>query len=292
MGGCGMTPHNIVVEVDEHCSVNVGSSKRVHDLRLAVAEQKKIAPHEVEVCSMLPNKKLLGHNEPLSRWNNRRGRLSVILKQPTMVFFTASLDCTAKQHDATSGKCLATYVHPKPVNALCISNCGCFVYTACEDGICRKFDDIEATVAKSYHAKTCALVHVALSPSGDSVYTCTRSNVAQKFDEASGQLLCVFFEHVSGNPTLTLSSCGTYIYKTTSNHVARKYNWQTGEVLATYGRDECSVLGVALGHDQDKHTTLVFVACSDGTVKQFDENGVCLRSYAVHADKVTWIGAR
>lgn len=293
MGGCALTAHTVVnVDVDEETSVQINSAKKIHSLRCAVAEEKNCSPHQVEIMGINgSNQRRLSHSDPLHKWVMGKNEIKINITPNRESFFTASLDNTAKQHDAKTGNCIATYSHPAHVNALCLSKCGCYVYTACEDGVCRKFDDRDASVVRSYSAKSCALVHVALSPGGDAVYTCTRSNVAQKFDEVTGQLLCVFFEHISGNPTLALSSCGTYIYKTTANHVARKYNWQTGEVLVTYSADECSVLGIILGKDED-NTTHVYVACSDGTVKQYGENGICLRSYPVHQDRVTWIATR
>eukprot|EP00397_Hematodinium_sp_SG-2012_P023879 GEMP01024839.1.p1 GENE.GEMP01024839.1~~GEMP01024839.1.p1 ORF type:complete len:297 (+),score=43.98 GEMP01024839.1:70-960(+) len=296
MGACSLTPQQIVVDLADTgtsgSSVRIDSGKRVHDLRRAVAELTHISPHMVEVWQCTgESKKILGHNDPLQR-RASKARISVTLKQSNVAFFTSSADGSAKQHDALTGECLATYEHPAAVNSLCLSKCGCFVFTACDDGVCRKFDDLKATVIKSYHSKCEPLVHVALSPCGKFLYTCTRTSTADKFDEKTGQLLCVFFDHVSGNPALALSSCGTYIFKTTTSHVAKKYNWQTGEVLATYGRGETDVLGVALGRSEGNDETLVFTACSDGSVKQFNESGTCVRSYQCHTDKVTWVGCR
>jgi len=293
----GILPRDIEVEVVESGSQSsssrmvIKSNQCVHDLRCAVAEMKHISPHAVEVCGGLAKTKL-GQNDSLLRWSSK-GRISVTVTEPRLTFFTSSTDSSAKQYDAVTGECLVTYQHPAPVNSLCLSKCGCFLYTACDDGSCRKFDDSQDTVLKTYKGKGEPLVHVQISPCAKFLYTCTRTNVAEKFDEASGQLLCVFFEHVSGNPCLALSPCGTYIYKTTTNNVARKYNWQTGEVLATYGNDEedTAVLGIALGCSRQDET-LVFVARSDGSVNQFDESGAILRSYQCHEDRVTWIGCR
>lgn len=295
MGACALAPRHIEVDfVDTLAPKNnmsINSTKCVHDLRRAVAEMKQIAPHKVEVMrSEGSSKKVVGHNEPLSMCASR-GRISVTVTEPNVSFFTSSADGTAKQYDAITGECVATYPHPAAVNSICLSKCGCFVYTACSDGACRKFDDRTATLLQTYKSSSEPLYHVALSPCGKFLFTCTAASVAQKFDERTGALVCAFNEHVSGNASLALSTCGKFIYKTTTTNVAKKYNWQTGEVLAVFENDETSVLGIALGHSEENET-MVFVACADGSVKQFNEAGTCVRTYNCHTDRVTWIGCR
>jgi len=269
------------------------SARNAHELRHAIAEMKDVSPSSVEIYRHNGASKIVVGNTDSLRTCGVKARLSTRLKSGKLSVYTCSSDGSAKKHDADSGELIASYDHPAAVNAFCLTKCGCFLYTACADGVIRKFDSVTTALVKSFKSRGDAFFHVALSPCEEYVFGSATSKVTEKFDIQTGNRTDVFYDHVGGNSSLQLSTCGTFIYKMDgSNSVARKYNWQTGELIRTYGNEneDVAVLAVALGHCQNDNE-VVFTGCSNGSVSRFNENG-SVGSFQCHTEEVSCISCR
>lgn len=290
-----LSDQHIWIEIDEQdtiCLPLYPCIQRIHDVRRAVADMKEVSPHSVLVSY---GSAVLGNDELVSHWV-RKGRLRATVHQNVVSFFTASSDNTAKQHDAFTGECVVTYTHSEKVTCVCLSDCGCFVYTASDDGHCRKFDEKSpGQLLKTYSGCAAPAVQVSVSPGSEFVYAGISGNIVRKFNEKTCQLISVFEDHVVGNPSLVVSPCGRFIFKANVTCLtAKKYNWQNGDVVATYNTQnpEVGVTCIALVADNND-ASYVYVGCTDGSVMMFSESGDCLSCYwGAHTDRVNWLVCR